>query len=51
MTDVIFLKANLGSLHEVLRQTLDVDPKKWPTLQEILKQLLKSEAPVRKLPH
>lgn len=51
MTDVIFLKANLGSLHEVLRQTLDVDPKKRPTLQEILKQLLKSEAPVRKLPH
>ena len=51
MTDVIFLKANLGSLHEVLRQTLDVDPKKWPTLQEILKQLLKSEAPVHKLPH
>ena len=51
MTDVIFLKVNLGSLHEVLRQTLDVNPKKRPKLQEILKQLLKSEVPVRKLPH
>ena len=31
MTDIIFLKANLGRLHEVFRKTLDVDPKKRPT--------------------
>ena len=31
MTNIIFLKANLGRLHEVFRQTLDVDPKKRPT--------------------
>ena len=31
MTDIIFLKANMGRLHEVFRQTLDVDPKNRPT--------------------